>query len=167
MNNSIKHIARFIGFVLLQVLVLNHVLLYGYVNPYLYVLFIILLPLNQSKIKTLFFSFLLGLSIDFFSDTGGVHAMACLFTAYVRPLVLRFSFGINYDYQTLKFYEEGFKQRITYVSLLVFTHHLVMFSMEAFQLKLWKFVVFNTLYSFIFTTVLSMLVIALIGNKKK
>jgi rod shape-determining protein MreD len=107
MNNSIKHIARFIGFVLLQVLVLNHVLLYGYVNPYLYVLFIILLPLNQSKIKTLFFSFLLGLSIDFFSDTGGVHAMACLFTAYVRPLVLRFSFGINYDYQTLKFYEEG------------------------------------------------------------
>ncbi len=167
MNNSIKHIARFIGFVLLQVLVLNHVLLYDYVNPYLYVLFIILLPLNQSKIKTLFFSFLLGLSIDFFSDTGGVHAMACLFTAYVRPLVLRFSFGINYDYQTLKFYEEGFKQRITYVSLLVFTHHLVMFSMEAFQLKLWKFVVFNTLYSFIFTTVLSMLVIALIGNKKK
>jgi len=167
MNNSIKHIARFIGFVLLQVLVLNHVLLYGYVNPYLYVLFIILLPLNQSKIKTLFFSFLLGLSIDFFSDTGGVHAMACLFTAYVRPLVLRFSFGINYDYQTLKFYEEGFKQRITYVSLLVLVHHLVMFSMEAFQLKLWKFVVFNTLYSFIFTTALSMLVIALIGNKKK
>lgn len=167
MSNSIKHSARFIGFVLLQVLVLEQVLLFGYVNPYLYVLFIILLPLNQSKTKTMFLSFLLGLSVDFFLDTGGVHAMACLFTAYVRPLILRFSFGINYDYQTLKFYEEDFKQRFTYVSLLVLVHHFMMFSMEAFQLKLWKFVVFNTLYSFIFTTTLSMLVIALIGTKKK
>lgn len=167
MNSSIKHSLRFFGFVLLQVLVLNNVLLLGFVNPYLYILFIILLPLNLSPIQTLLFSFLTGLSIDFFSDTGGVHAMACLLVGYVRPLVLRFSFGINYDYQTLKFYNEGFKQRFTYIGLMVFIHHLVLFSMEAFQLKLWRFIVLNTFYSFIFTTLLSLLVISLLANKKK
>lgn len=158
---------RFIGLVLLQALVLNNVLFLGYINPYLYILFIVLLPLNLSPIKTMFFSFLLGLSIDFFSDTGGVHAMACLFIGYVRPLILRFSFGINYDYQTLKFYNESFKPRFTYISLMVFVHHFILFSMEAFQLRLWKLVISNTISSFLFTTALSLLVISLITYKKK
>ncbi len=158
---------RFIGLVLLQALVLNNVLFLGYINPYLYILFIVLLPLNLSPIKTMFFSFLLGLSIDFFSDTGGVHAMACLFIGYVRPLILRFSFGINYDYQTLKFYNESFKPRFTYISLMVLIHHFILFSMEAFQLQLWRFVVVNTFYSFLFTSLLSLLVVSLIADKKK
>lgn len=167
MNSSLKHSLRFIGLLLLQVLVLDNLLLFGFVNPYLYVLFVILLPLNMGKIQAMSLAFLLGLCVDIFSDTGGVHAAACLVAAYLRPLVLRFSFGINYDYQTLKFYQEGFKERLTYVALIVFVHHLVLFSMEAFQLKLWKFVLTNTLYSFTFTTVLVMLIIALIGKEKK
>lgn len=167
MNSSLKHSLRFVGLLLLQVLVLDNLLLFGFVNPYLYVLFVILLPLNMGKIQSMSLAFLLGLCVDIFSDTGGIHAAACLVAAYLRPLVLRFSFGINYDYQTLKFYQEGFKERLTYVALMVFVHHLVLFSMEAFQLKLWKFVLTNTLYSFIFTTVLVMLIIALIGKEKK
>lgn len=167
MNSSLKHSLRFVGLLLLQVLVLDNLLLFGFVNPYLYVLFVILLPLNIGKIQSMSLAFLLGLCVDIFSDTGGIHAAACLVAAYLRPLVLRFSFGINYDYQTLKFYQEGFKERLTYVALMVFVHHLVLFSMEAFQLKLWKFVLTNTLYSFIFTTVLVMLIIALIGKEKK
>ncbi len=167
MNSSLKHSLRFIGLLLLQVLVLDNLLLFGFVNPYLYVLFVILLPLNMGKIQAMSLAFLLGLCVDIFSDTGGVHAAACLVAAYLRPLVLRFSFGINYDYQTLKFYQEGFKERLTYVALIVFVHHLVLFSMEAFQLKLWKFVLTNTLYSFTFTTVLVMLIIALIEKEKK
>jgi rod shape-determining protein MreD len=141
-------------------------MLFGFVNPYLYPLFIILLPLNLNRIQALFLAFAMGLSIDFFQDTGGVHAAACLVIAYVRPLVLRFSFGINFDYQTLKFYNEDFKQRFNYIAIMVFMHHLVMFALEAFSFQHSLLILQNTLYSGLFSLLLMLLVIQLIRKEK-
>lgn len=160
------HLLRFVVLLLLQVLILNNVMLFGFVNPYLYPLFVILLPLNLNQIQALFLAFAMGLSLDFFEDTGGVHAAACLAIAYVRPLVLRFSFGINYDYQTLKFYSEDFKQRFNYLAIMIFTHHFVLFSLEAFSVQKIVLILKNTLYSGIFSLFLMILVIELIRKDK-
>ena len=166
MNNYGLHTIRFIVLLLLQVLILNNMLFMDFLKPFMYPLFVILLPLNINKIQALFLAFAMGLSVDFFENTGGVHAAACLVIAYIRPLVLRFSFGINYDYQTLKFYNEGFKQRFNYLAIMVFSHHLVMFALEAFSFKHILYILKSTLFSGIFSLFLMLLFIQLIRKKK-
>ena len=94
MNNAITiNIARFIILILLQVLVLNNINFLGYINPYIYILFIILYPIKNNRLLFIFLSFLLGLTVDLFLDSGGVHAAACVTIAYIRPILLKFSFA--------------------------------------------------------------------------
>ena len=166
MSNYVLHIVRFVSLILLQVLIFNNMLFLDFLKPYVYPLFIILLPLNINQIQALFFAFFIGLSIDFFENTGGVHVAACLVIAYMRPLVLRFSFGINYDYQTLKFYNESFNQRFTYLAIMIFTHHLIMFSLEAFSFTHVIYILKSTFFSGAFSLCLMLLIIQLIRNKK-
>jgi len=150
----IANIARFVVLVLVQVLVLNHINFLGYINPYLYVLFIVLLPFDLAQWKTMVFAFLIGLTIDVFQDSGGIQAAACLVAAYLRPLILRFSYGISYDYQTVKFYKSSLSERLIYIVLLVFVHHFVLFSLIFFDFDHFILILKNTLFSGIFTIVL-------------
>lgn len=163
----ISNSARFVVLVLLQGLVFCNINFLGYINPYLYILFIILLPVNLSQTKVILLGFLLGLSIDFFQDSGGVHAAACLVIAYLRPLVLRFSFGITYEHQTMKFQNTAFGERFSYVLLMVFIHHFILFSMEIFDLDHFLLILKNTLFSGIFSLVAIMLTMVIFGKKKK
>lgn len=164
-NNSVANIVRFVGLVLVQVILLNRINFLGYINPYLYILFIILLPINLSQWKTIFFGFLLGLSVDVFMDSGGVHAAACLVAAYARPLVLRFTYGISYDYQTIKFYKTPFQERLMYVSMIVLIHHLCLFLLVFFSFSHWLLILKNTLFSAIFTILLILIVTALFKRR--
>ncbi len=161
LSNSI----RFVFLVLLQVFILCNVNFLGYINPYLYILFIILLPINLSQTKVLFYSFLLGLCVDFFQDSGGVHASACLVIAYLRPVILRFSFGVTYDHQTLKFRSTDFGERFVYILFMVFIHHLVLFSLEIFNLDHILLILKKTLYSGIFTVLLIIFTMILFRKK--
>lgn len=166
MTNYAIQALRFVLLLLLQVLVLNQVVLMESISPYVYPLFIILLPISINSIQALMLSFALGICMDFFQDTGGVHAAACLCIAYIRPLVLRFSFGINYDYQTLKLQEEGFKQRFTYMGIMVVGHHLVLFSLEFYSFE-YLFLIFQkTLYASVFSLFMILLIVQLIRKTR-
>lgn len=123
------HTVRFIALVVFQVLILNHINFLGYINPYIYILFIALFPITNNRISLLLLSFLLGLTIDFFLDTGGIHAAASVFIAYVRPVVLKSSFGTIYEHQSIKFNTVDFGSKLTYFTLLTVLHHLVLFSL--------------------------------------
>tara|TARA_R100001198_G_C5157709_1_gene164218 strand:+ start:264 stop:773 length:510 start_codon:yes stop_codon:yes gene_type:complete len=155
MSNSdiLINIVRFVVLVFLQVLLLNNVNLAGYINPYLYILFIILYPLDGNKGLLIFLSFLLGLSIDIFEDSGGVHAAACAFIAYIRPLVLKYSFGVSYEYNSVKIRKADPMERLTYIASLVLMHHFVMFSLEIFSFKHILLLLKSTLFSGLFTIV--------------
>ena len=83
-----RNIIRFLILILFQVLVLDNILLNGYLNPYFYVLFIILMPFETPRWLLLISGFLLGLSVDLFENTLGMHAAATVFMALVRPWVL-------------------------------------------------------------------------------
>lgn len=153
MDNSaiLTNMLRFITLVLLQVLLLNHINFLGYINPYLYILFIIIYPLDGNRSLLIFLSFLLGLSVDFFGDSGGIHAAACVLIAYMRPLILKFSFGVSYEYNMIKINKAPIIERITYISLMVFVHHLVLFSLEIFGLSHILLLLKSTLFSGIFS----------------
>jgi rod shape-determining protein MreD len=152
-SNIFINIVRFVLLVFLQVLLLNNINLAGYINPYVYILFILLYPLDGDKGLLIFLSFLLGLSIDIFEDSGGVHAAACAFIAYIRPVVLKYSFGISYEYNSVKIRKAEPMERLTYIASLVFMHHFVMFSLEIFSFKHMLLLLKSTLFSGLFTII--------------
>lgn len=158
MNSIIfTHTFRFIILVLLQVLVLNYINFLGYINPYLYILFILLYPLKNNRVVFILLSFFLGLTIDMFSDSGGVHAAAAVSIAFIRPFVLKFSFGAVYDHQTMKFSNVEFGSKLTYFAIMTLIHHFILFSLEIFNLFKIILILQNTLFSSIFTIILCVL----------
>ncbi|MCM4156650.1 rod shape-determining protein MreD [Gramella sp. AN32] len=166
MNNSLMvNIARFILLVFLQVLILNNINFAGYINPYLYVLFILLFPFTGNQSLFLFLSFLLGMSIDLFEDSGGINAAACLVVAFIRPHLLRFSFGISYDHQNIRLSATPFGAKFSYVVLMVVIHHFILFSLEMFSLSHIILILKKTLFSSIFTIVLVFLSLSLFSRK--
>ena len=145
---------QFVILILLQVLILDHIHFLGYINPYLYLAFIIFLPLKTNRIYVLILSFVLGLSIDIFNDSGGVHAGASVAVAYLRPLIVRLSFGINYDLNTIKLNSAKLSTQILFILIMVFVHHLIMFSLSYFSINYTVEILKNTLSSGIFSSVL-------------
>lgn len=92
MIGSIKYIIRFVLLILLQVWVLDNISLGGFIIPYAYVLFILLLPFDINKSLMLVLAFATGIVIDFFGNTMGLHAAALVLLAFARPGVLHFYF---------------------------------------------------------------------------
>lgn len=150
----IINIVRFILLVFLQVFLLNNINLGGYINPYIYILFILLYPSDGNKTLLIFLSFLLGLSVDIFEDSGGVHAAACTFVAYIRPVILKYSFGISYEYNSVKLEKAALTEQLVYIASIIILHHFVMFALEIFSFEHTLLLLKSTLFSGIFTLVL-------------
>ncbi len=89
MSMLVKNIIRFILFILMQVYVLSHMPpLHQFITPYLYFLFILWLPFNIFRFGLLLVSFLLGITLDYFLGTPGLHAAPCVLIAYLRPFLI-------------------------------------------------------------------------------
>lgn len=161
------HTIRFIALVFIQVLILNHINFLGYINPYVYILFIGLYPVKNNRIILILLSFLLGITIDMFLDTGGIHAGACVFIAYIRPVILKSSFGMIYEHQTIKFNSVEFGSKLTYFTLLTVLHHIVLFSLEIFSISKILLILQKTLFTSIFTILLSIVVTIIFSRKTK
>lgn len=158
---------RFIGLILLQVLICNHINFLGYINPYIYVLFVILFPVKNNRIVFICLSFLLGLTVDMFLDSGGIHAAACVFIAYARPVILKFAFGMVYEYQNVKFDAVDFGSKLTYITIMVAVHHIILFYLEIFSISRILLILQKTLFSSIFTIILAILITVIFSKKSK
>jgi rod shape-determining protein MreD len=92
MSEPVKQIFRFILFILVQGVILNHMPpLYQfsqYITPYLYFLFILWMPFRTTRSSLLFAGFFTGLALDFFTKTPGLHAAVCVLIAYIRPFLI-------------------------------------------------------------------------------
>jgi len=167
MNNSLaSNIIRFIVLLLAQVAICSHINLLGYINPFIYIIFILLYPIKNNRVLFLLAAFNLGLLIDMFLDSGGVHAGASVFLAFVRPIFLKYAFGTLYDNLTLKFSKLQLNELFIYVSFMTLFHHFVVFNLEIFNISQILLVLKNTLVSSLFTVVLSILLILLFKSRK-
>jgi len=167
LNDSLANIFRFILFLLLQLLLFNSINLFGYLNPYPYILFIVLFPVNGNKPTLLVTSFFIGLLLDMFTNSGGVHATASLVLAYIRPSIFKFSFGLSYEYQTVKIADKISPERISFLVIAIFIHHLVLFSLEFFRFGLFLSIIGRTLLTTLFTFFICLLIIYLIKPNKR
>lgn len=155
MKLIVQNIFKFILLVLVQVLVLNNIKFLGFINPYLYVLFIITLPISVPRGFLLLIAFLLGLSIDIFSNTVGVHAFATVFVAFMRdPLFSLFAPRDNHEYSAPSMFSFGANQFTKYAILMVFIHHTILFVLEAFSFENLGMLFLRILLNSIFTLVL-------------
>ncbi len=157
MNIVLKNIIRFILLVLVQVAVLNNIQMSGYVNPYIYVLFILALPFEISKWLLLCVAFVLGLTVDIFTGTLGMNAAATVFMAYLRPYVLSlFAPRDGYEIGTFPNITcYGFSWFFKYATILVLAHHIFLFFVEVFSFNNF----FDTLLRICFSTIFSLILI--------
>ncbi|MBI9066120.1 MAG: rod shape-determining protein MreD [Salinivirgaceae bacterium] len=162
-----RNLFRFVVLVLLQVWVLNNIQFSGFVNPYLYILFILLLPFETPGWLVLILSFFLGLSVDMFTDTLGMHASASVFMGFIRPYVLQ-SIAPRDGYEAGTFpriFYYGLIWFLKYAIILIFIHHLFLFTIEVFKFGSYYLVLWRTFLSTIFTTVFVILSQYLIFRK--
>lgn len=169
MNNIvIKNIIRFFGLILFQVLILNNINLSGYLNPYVYILFIAILPATLNRSLLLLLAFITGITVDYFGNTLGLHSSACVAMAFIRPATIQlffrnYEFGKNEDIMPFSIGYGGF---FRYLISLTFFHQFILFFLEILSFKHF----FMTLGKISLTTVSSvfvMLIIVLIFGKRR
>ncbi len=156
---NLKSLALFVLIVLAQVLIFNQMNLFGFINPMIYLLFLILYRFDQNQTLFIFMGFLTGYMIDIMSQTGGAHAIASLSVSYLRPFIIRNTFGItaelpksfNSDLRTLN--------KSIFLVSFVFVHHLIYFFVLYFSwdaiLLILKGTFLTTLFSLILILILT------------
>lgn len=163
----VKNTFLFIGLLLLQVLLFNHIEYWGYVNPMIYIVFVLVAPYRENQVPYLLLSFLLGLSVDLFSNTGGLHAASIVFIAYLRSPILHIVFGKNFEYQDLNLMSYPFTKVLSYTTLMVVLHHFLFYFLEMFTFAHWWVTTLKIIGASIFTITVCLLTIYLFSNTKK
>ncbi len=163
------NILRFFFLIFFQGLILNHVNLGGYINPYFYIYFILLLPFSTPRWMLLILAFILGIGIDMFTNTIGLNAAACVIMAFARPFVISaISSGpesLIGDTPSLK--NQGLKWFLYYAIILILVHHISLFYLEIFRFSEFLATFIRVLLSSAFTLILVMIseYISYSGNK--
>lgn len=160
-DNYLLGAIRFMGLVLAQVLVFNHLNILGNINPMVYVLFLFWYPVQENRTTLITTSFLLGFAVDLFSDTTALHAAAAVTTAYFRYPIMRFVFGVNLEFQNFRISSSTRVQQLSFLALLIGVHHLTFFVLEIFSLSnlliILKRLVLTGISTFVFSTLLAAL----------
>lgn len=156
----VGNIIRFILLAFAQIYIFNKIQVSGYINPQVYVLFILMLPFEISGFWLLTFAFSMGLTIDYFQHTPGMHAAASVIMAFLRPGIIRLV-GNKDDVEPWQYpnvRDAGSLWFMTYTIILVFIHHFFLFYLEVFRFS--EFI--QTLLKVLINTALTSLIIMLI-----
>lgn len=154
-----KYFLQFVILVATQLLIFNNIEFSGYINPYIYVLFIVLLPFNTPKALLLILAFALGIIIDLFIGTPGVHTTATVLMAFMRPFILNV-FAPREGYQSgtsprVLYY--GLEWFVKYAAILVIIHHFALFYLEVLSFDHFFSTFFRVLASASFTLLIIVL----------
>ena len=155
-NSIFRYGLIFILLILLQVLLFNNIQFSGYINPYVYVMFILLLPVEIPAWLMLVLSFATGAIIDYFSGSPGIHSSATVLAGFVRPYVLRVISPRDGHESgaSPSMLSYGLRWFLTYTVVIIFIHHTALFYLEVFRLTdffrtLWR-VILSSMFSIIF-----------------
>jgi rod shape-determining protein MreD len=164
----ITNLTRFVLLVFIQVFLLKNISLYNLSTPYIYILFIMLLPFDTPNLLLFPLAFITGITIDAFYDTPGLHAAACVLLAFVRILFISITVqkeGFdNEPDPTLSVM--GFRWFFTYALVLTLFHHFFLFSLETFRFSEIRYTLSRFVFSSLFTVFL-MLVTGLLFFRRR
>ena len=163
----VKNTFLFVLLLLLQVLIFNNIAYWGYVNPMVYIVFLLVAPYRENKTPYLLISFFLGLCVDIFSNTGVLHAASAVFIAYLRSPILHIVFGKNFEYQELDLLAYPFTKVLSYTTLMVVLHHILFYFLEVFNFNHLLLTIAKIIGASVFTVIVSLLFIYLFSRNKK
>lgn len=167
-NSVIKQIGAMVLFVLFQVLIFNNINFWGYINPYVYILFILFLPVHTNRFVLLLYAFIMGLTIDFFESTGGINAMVTVFIAFIRtPLLRLLDNGSHIDFDEVRLSDFSFFQWVIYLVVLLFLQHFLIDYLESFQWDMVLKVLERSAWGTLITLILSVVFLVAFPIKSK
>jgi hypothetical protein len=168
-TDIIKNIFKFLLLILVQVLIIQNINLSSYIILLPYVLIIILLPFEFSRLSVLFISFFVGVCIDYFYDSSGLHASACTIMGFSRYYILKFiSPRDGYDLGVKPTVNDmGLAWFLSYAGLLILVHHVFFFYLEVFRFNEFFRTFFRIFLSSIGTFVLIYLIQFLFYTNRK
>jgi rod shape-determining protein MreD len=135
MVNIFRGIVFFIVLVLTQVLILNNIHFLRLITPFLYIYFIIKLPVGYSSVQITILSFILGITIDILSNTPGMHAAACTLAGFSRPYIIKIFMREDLPESSSPSYDTfGIGGFIRFTGTLVILHHTALFLAESLTL---------------------------------
>ncbi len=168
-NEVGRNMIRFLFLVIFQGLILNQVHLGGDIHPFLYIMFILMLPFETPGWLVIILGFLTGVSMDAFSDTLGMHASACTFMAFLRPRILEalepregYESGMKPTLQVM-----GLSWYLSYAGFLTLIHHLWLFFIEVLRLSDFFHTLLRVLLSSGFTLLLIILAQYLLFQQRR
>ena len=169
MNRTLLNIIRFVALVVAQVLLINHIRLGGYVHPYVYLIFVMLLPINTPGWQLLIAGFSIGLVIDLFMGTLGMHAGATTMMAFCRPAIIRIVSGSQKleNAREPNINQLGFPWFLRYTLCMVLVHNFTYFMLEGFSFHLVGQALLRILISVPVSTFLIIVVMYLFAREKK
>lgn len=168
-KNFILYIFYFLIFVALQVVILRNVVLFNVSFCFLYVIFLLMLPLESGRITLLVLGFLTGLAVDIFYDSLGIHAAACVLMMYLRPFWINLITprgGYEHEMRPSLYYM-GFQWFGIYILPLIFIHHFALFFIETGGINLFFFTSLKVVSSTAFTFITIILVQFLFFSAKR
>ncbi len=167
MNRSVKYTFQFVLLILLQVFLLNNVNLFGYINPNLYILFLITFHFNNDLSETIFLGFLLGLALDLLSQSAGAHTIACLTIGFLRPYFATFSFGLKLSElpKNIMSNDTRVSNKFGFLCVMVFVHHLILYSIIFLDMKSFFLILKNTFFTALFSIILLWTILILFQTK--
>ncbi len=155
-KSIIVNLLRFVVLVFIQVFLLKNISVYNLSTPYLYILFILLLPFETPNFLLYVLAFIIGLTVDAFYDTPGLHTAACVLLAFVRIIFISITVqkdGFDNEPEpTLSIM--GFRWFFTYSLVLTFFHHFFLFTLETFDFSELQFTLSRVILSSLFTVFL-------------
>jgi hypothetical protein len=161
-----RYVFRFLLVILFQVMVLNNVQFSGYINPYFYIWYILVLPFETPGWVLLVSSFLLGLGVDVFpqglagnGSSLGTHAAASVLIAFLRPGILR-RLNPRDEYEPGTFPDSknyGILWFVSYALIMIGIHHFVLFFLEDLSLRDILRTLLRIILSGVFTLILILL----------
>ena len=161
------NILRWFILLFIQIILLRNLSFYDLATPFTYILFLLLLPFGMPNILLYLIAFGTGLTLDAFYDTLGVHASACVTLAFVRIQFISISVNRDgFDEPEPGLGNMGLKWFSLYALLCIFSHHLVVFVLEAFKISELSYTLMRCLMGGIFTFFIIILMEFLFYNKR-
>ena len=164
-RDNILHIFQFFLLLFLHLFLLNNINLFGFINPNLYLLFIIIYRLDGNPTLLIIIGFVMGLLLDLLTQGSGGHTIATLTIAFLRLSIIKFSFGVNYDVPMGMIKGSLLRQRLLYFMLMVVIHHLVLYSIVYFSFDNTIIILKNTLFTSFFTFIMVFISLGLFREK--
>ncbi len=166
---NVLQLVSFFVYLFYQVLVLQNVVLFHTAFCFLYIAFLLLLPVETNPLLLMLIGFVMGFAIDLFYESIGLHAFACVMAMYARNYWLAsITPQGGYDNNAIPAVKlAGLQWFLVYAMPLIFLHHLTLFFAEAGGFSMFWFTLLKTIASTFFTTLVLLIAQFLFPNKRR